>query len=514
MLEQKKLKAQTFIDIDKLITRDEDWGDWGDEKFRRVACTNARIEMFVKYQYSAENSNTHIWNKFDLIVVDEAHSLTTDATFTDSPFYVEKFIKKTYGSNPDCDILLMSGTQEPVDWLFEGTISGKMTNIDVFDDCIHLEPNRVILYSKTRVVPQLKKFLDKGERIVYFANYISNIASIVKKLVALGISPDVFGFSFNCGNNDTKKFPESISKGLKKHIKEMNEHLTEYEKLPENVQIFFTTSKNKEGITIKDDDIEIMFVESVNKNDIKQMAGRVRGNDNTGSGVKDLAIIYDSHKHDTAISRFEIDLQHNCIETSNNTLHQYYKKCKETGERFDFRGAIETTESTFKYIRYDYFRKRFVKYVGRIHGDIQDYNYNADLKNIVTFYDEKDTGVFPGNRTGKEFLEQEWSPFSKASLHLEISTSDRAKQLLDKYLIGNQLLGIVFDREKYDKLHEYIVELTHLYSCKEIGIKKSLTGNFQLKPHLEKFGYELLYHQHGKTYEIRPLNEDNISDEL
>lgn len=502
----KKLKAQTFIDIDKLMSYDEDWGWMGNEKYKRIACTNARIEKFVKNKYNAEDSVTHIWNNFDLIVVDEVHSLTMDATFSDSPFYVEKFIKQAYRENHNCDILLMSGTQEPVDWLFDGIISNKVTNIDLFDDCIHLEPDKIILFSKTRVLPKLKEFLDKGERIIYFANYIGNISSIVNKLVTIGVDPEIFGFSFNCGNNDVKKFPKQVQKNLRKNIKLTNDSITQYEKLPENVRILFTTSKNKEGITIGDDDVKIMFVESSNKNDIKQMAGRVRGNSKTGKGIHDLAIIYDAHQHRTKISEYEIDLQHNCILTANSTLQEHHQNCLEADIFFNLNNAISTTEDTFKYIRYDYFRKKFTKYVGRIHGDIQNYNYYADLCNIVTFYDSE---FFSDNRTGKEFLEQEWFPFSKVALFMEVSTSDKAKQLLDKYLINHQLLNIVFDRKKHDALHEHIAKLTHLYSCKDIGIKNPYTGNFQLKPALEKFGYELVYRQHGKTYSIKPIGEED-----
>ena len=44
---------------------------------------------------------------FDLIILDEAHSLVTDATFTDSPFYVMDFLNWVYRHDKHCKIILL-----------------------------------------------------------------------------------------------------------------------------------------------------------------------------------------------------------------------------------------------------------------------------------------------------------------------------------------------------------------------------------------------------------------------
>ena len=78
----EKLNAGTFLDLDKLI--DEDlWGKPSAFAYKRVVCTNAGIEKFFKKCFNPKDERSHLWRKFNLVVIDEVHSLTMDATFTD-----------------------------------------------------------------------------------------------------------------------------------------------------------------------------------------------------------------------------------------------------------------------------------------------------------------------------------------------------------------------------------------------------------------------------------------------
>ena len=58
--------------------------------------------------------------------------------------------------------------------------------------------------------------------------------------------------------------------------KQIEESLKTAELLPDDVKIFLTTTKNKEGINIQNDDVKIMFAESSQRAELIQMAGRVR----------------------------------------------------------------------------------------------------------------------------------------------------------------------------------------------------------------------------------------------
>ena len=42
---------------------------------RYLPCTNAAVESYLRKQYMRSDSTTHLWNRFDMIVFDEAHNL-------------------------------------------------------------------------------------------------------------------------------------------------------------------------------------------------------------------------------------------------------------------------------------------------------------------------------------------------------------------------------------------------------------------------------------------------------
>lgn len=62
-------------------------------------------------------------------------------------------------------------------------------------------------------------------------------------------------------------------------------------KLPDNIYLFLTTAKNKEGINIENPDIQTVFVEAHTEHEIKQMVGRLR------MGVVTLYIVIDPAKY-------------------------------------------------------------------------------------------------------------------------------------------------------------------------------------------------------------------------
>ncbi len=67
---------------------------WSDDKRNgSCICNNWQIEHYMKHKYVSDDHKTYLWNFFDIIIVDEAHSLATDATYCDAPFYLLDFIK-------------------------------------------------------------------------------------------------------------------------------------------------------------------------------------------------------------------------------------------------------------------------------------------------------------------------------------------------------------------------------------------------------------------------------------
>lgn len=79
-----KLEGSRWIDLSKIQKLDG--------RFSAVVVTNAGIEQYIKRKYNEDDEQTHIWKYFDIIVIDEAHSLAADAQFSDAPFYTMTFI--------------------------------------------------------------------------------------------------------------------------------------------------------------------------------------------------------------------------------------------------------------------------------------------------------------------------------------------------------------------------------------------------------------------------------------
>ena len=65
------------------------------------------------------------------------------------------------------------------------------------------------------------------------------------------------------------------------------------EVIRKGIQLFVTTSKNKEGININNEDIHHVYIEEHSLTDIRQMAGRLR------CGADHAYVIVDSQGHNT-----------------------------------------------------------------------------------------------------------------------------------------------------------------------------------------------------------------------
>lgn len=67
---------------------------------KSVICTNSYIAAYLHYVHDPQDPTTHIWNKFDAIIIDEVHSLVTDATYQSASFSVLSLIKEYLFINP------------------------------------------------------------------------------------------------------------------------------------------------------------------------------------------------------------------------------------------------------------------------------------------------------------------------------------------------------------------------------------------------------------------------------
>ena len=472
-----KLKADRKIDIDRLIDEDDLWGSPAWDAQAKVVCTNAHIEKFVRNRYRPDNPKTHIWNNFDFIILDEAHSLACDATFAESPFYVERFLKYAHRQNPNCHIVLMSGTQDPIDWLFAGTTSKKLVHsIDLFETCAHLEPDVVRYFPIENSICMLLRYWEKGERTIYFANSIKRIAEIVAALKILGIPEADIGVSYS---NEERN--DLFSEFLVKRSKEIERSLAEDECVPKAVKIFLSTTKNKEGINIKDNDIKTMFAESHQRAELVQMAGRVR------EGLKELCVIFDAPEQESSTTPFFNALSKNCLEGVRKTFADYRNRCVRSDFQLRAQKKIEYIEHHFPGLRYDPLTEDFYEYTGRRYGEIQK---RKDSTNLQTYLDCLEWSIDDEwcGCTGHEMLKK-WFPYSETKIYkLTAPIQDFVKKELYTFLREHNLLNEIFYSEGHDMVCDKIRSFIALYGTKNIGVE---AGFKSLGPALKKFGLHL-----------------------
>ena len=102
-------------------------------------------------------------------------------------------------------------------------------------------------------------------------------------------------------------------------------------------------------------------------------------------------------------------------------------------------------------------------------------------------------------------MKEEWFPYSRLYIYIGDTPAKIAKNKLKSYFISNNLLGRHITREERDNVKQYMIELTSLYDCKELGFNRPLTSDSRPAPALRKFGYLLETHSNGVYYEINKI---------
>lgn len=445
-----------------------------------ISRTNAWINHFARNIYDPEDISTHIWEYFDFIFLDEAHSVVTDATFADSSFQVWRFmswvlIQKKCKSK----VILMSGTPEPLMSLIPKKTRDKdwFNYIDYFEKCNHVEPKTVIIRHENKTAEAakiIKKYHEKGQRIIYFTSSITNIIHLIEDLGKFEITEDVIGVSFT---DEDKK--DEFSDYLLKKKEKLEEALKTVELLPDDVRIFLTTTKNKEGINIQNTDIKIMFAESSQQAELKQMAGRVR------NGLDGLIVMYNlSRNHYDVVNKWRRNFARRLLEDKSNDeetsnyINSIYNGFVEKNDSPSFKQVIADIESNFPYLRFDFFRQKFLFFEGKQYGEDLA---TEDRKKLEEWIKDWDNELTPGNESF-----QEWFPYSEVSLAEKPPTDDEIKK---KVIEG-------YFKEHGDFLERVISKEERDTILKDLNtqLKEQITGYQdikQLKTLLKKGGYEV-----------------------
>lgn len=137
---------------------------WEQESNDITVLTNAQVEYVVKgTRYDKDFPN--IIEHYDFIVLDEAHSLFTEATYTNA-FHVQAFIDFVADNYPSKRIILMTATPEPIPIAY----LSKYKIIDKTEECVNVLPTKIEFVTQEQAI-KLVQSMDKNEKTVYFCNF-------------------------------------------------------------------------------------------------------------------------------------------------------------------------------------------------------------------------------------------------------------------------------------------------------------------------------------------------------
>lgn len=445
-----------------------DLDGWGGSRIFKRTCvnTNAKIEYNLKQHFHPNDSASHPWERFDMIVIDEVHALLADASYQNAPFYVRRLIEETKRRSVTCKIIVMTGSPQI---LRNYALFDDAYCVDLMDTCRNIVPQRIEYICKKDAIEKQTKMLRQRQPFVAFSNHIGDMFTICKKQSGEIQDGIAISFSDEARRNIMKKEqPLNYKK-----MCDTEKHLAQYQTLPAGIHAFLTTSRNKEGVNIKNEDFRTMFVETHDDIDIIQMTGRLR------NPIETLYIITDSKPHpnledtneqpfcksETVLNAVNVYFQKLC--QSNNIdltdpegWHPVIHSVEPLGKFIDF------IHNKFLYIRYDYFTDKFV--------------YYQEREDSKAYYAEQQSLFQQASYSSARLiaLTQRWFP--NVSCVVSVKCKGDVAEEIRKYLTANSWLD--------GKRNIHDVERTEILE----QINKITGGNYKtLAPALKDWGYLL-----------------------
>lgn len=480
--EEQPLEYEDFLRRIKINT---DWGEVSYSMYNKsVVCTNAFVYAYLHYVHNPSDPITHIWNKFDAIIVDEVHSLITDATYQPAAHAVLSLIKeylKLYKNKQlqECackHLILMTGTPQPFEELVELDFPKECTNeLYLFEECENVTPKNVIIIDQLTANTKIKELLLSGEKVIYFTNHTLTRLKAKEQFNL----PETVSIGVSFSNEDKRK---KLSQDEKTEIERIDDSLSQNSLIPNDIQLFVTTSRNKEGINIHNKDIHNMFVETHLMYDAVQMAGRVR------EGIDNLYIIsnadqfkYDNTLTDILFSKkvMVANTDYESSDESNKYLASEYFDIADEKEWTNeetltyTRRYIEYIESRFAYVRFNVFQQVFEFYYQREKAQELNKTQNTAFNEMLL-------------SDNNQFVEN-WFPHS--SVQREISAKERATNYLFN-VIGKEPF-IRLSKENFNKHLSVITELFNSPYKAPIYILHLVDENFN---YIDSGGKYLLYY--------------------
>ncbi len=475
-----------------------------------VVCTNAFIENYFKYCYDPLDATTHLWELFDLIVVDEVHSLLLDATYQSAPYYVKRLIeevldlhaeadKNKYAYRPLCErVILMTGTPAALNHL--NFKNYKPVVVDKRDSCRNVMPQNVHFLTTEESKTQIAQQIERGERGVYFANHIITPDSFDKEQ---RIPKEKIVASFS--KKEKRKTLKLADEKAYDNMESVEAMLANGGVIPKEFSLLLTTAKNKEGINIEDESVQHVYVETHNISDIQQMAGRVR------HGAEHLYIISDARQFidfdwevDDRFSRFAIVKEEKIGEAppigDDLAANRYLKKLCEK------RNVQLYADELSSVVHYSSERLEIVPFISYIHEKFPFVRYDY-LKNVFCYYKLKTTGIFFQMQQtlifdfklqrNNGYMEMMHEIFPVAKIHPYKSKEGEILHYIEALLKENPMRKFTLEEEA-----TYLADLNALWSSnpkkhypkigtflKKVGYKRVRVSKDSSRPSYNEFRY-------------------------
>lgn len=415
--------------------------------------TNSKLEKSLKEWSEKKGYLEKFTKRYDYIVIDEVHSMATDATFADSSFGVKTFIE--YVVSLGKTIICMTGTPEPVESYF---YKNHWYKIDLRKICNYVKPYKIDVINQNSVIDIMKQEINGGKKIIYFINITNTIKPVYEELLKTEIVEDgeiaviVAEDKHEKLEDDLKDILTDGTENFFKFCKETYDEIINNKCLPERCRVLLSTSKLREGIDIKNEDITIICDNHILSN-IIQFCGRVR----VGGGY--VYIIKDSTSHEV---------------THDELLYEYAHREEIIAANKFLNERILIEENSNK----AYERSHFIKHLQK--NPYIRFNYIIKQFQLDSIKFEEEIRLIKNMDAWEDILHDYCNEYSIINPYM--TDQEKIRMLLDvcNNMVENQIH--IYENEKQKKFARIICEILNV----EIKVQKS-----KINKYLEKYGYKI-----------------------
>ena len=461
-----------------------------------IICTNAHVQRIIEHEYSNSSQETAFWERFDFVIVDEFHSLVTDATFAASSYHVRWLLNEIYkrhieGKDAGTEkikprIILMSGTPEPAEKIVRSLTANVL---DYRKSAINVKPKKITFLCYKTALQRILTVLNHGRKVAYYMCRFQNLFDLIENALDAGLTESQIAVSVSDDKtNDklNKKYP-TIFKNKERTENELVSNC----QIPEDILFFITNSKNKEGINIKSD-IPLLVMENHYTIDIQQICGRIR------NGNHESIIIMDAEqfRQDCEYIEEEVYWRNHGLSSANHHLKDVARECgfkrnDDAGWYKEIAAFIKYIESRTDYVRFNPFRNQFEMNECFVQAR-KYYHYKVDQ--LESYIDEC---IAYGNSS--ENLEDIDSYFLGVPVFFEkIETPEKYIQNYFQehgYVLGETKLTKEQKSQLFTDLQDFMMKYpyTDKKPCKQIGKVLEFFGCAQMEVGRTEYGRILVY---------------------